>query len=106
MRNRRSTAETGWIGVEAVPRPSILNGKKNWDLGGNAGVVPTRSRIARRFEGEREAKAWAGASPLTRFVFPLSRLENSPERRKQIDQLAREREATYRRTRLHERQEE
>ena len=87
-----------WIGVAAVIYPSQAGGRKNWDLGGNEGVVPVRSRVVRRFDNQAEADLWLIVEPLNRFVVRLGEI-GSQDKRARIDALARRREEEHRRSR-------
>lgn len=90
----RRRGESVWIGAEIVLYPSIANGERNWDVGGNKGIVATRSRVVRRFDSEAEAKAWFQANRYRSLVFPLREIKRS-DRRRRLDELARMREAEY-----------
>ena len=93
MRYRRRRNQI-WVGARIVACPSLAAGERNWDIGGNAGIVSTRSRVVRRFENEDEAKAWFKAHQLNGLIFPLSEVPR-PEQRRRIDELSRRREAEY-----------
>lgn len=87
-----------WIGAKFTQYASWTGEEKNWDIGGDKGVLPRRAQVIRLFEEEAEARAWAEASPLRRQVFPLAAAPASEWER--IYRLAEERERKARRRRL------